>query len=257
MHTDRNQFLVFLAKECSGLNYVFLNYTFNSIFDIHSSDKLELLIDKEDYASLLYVISSGKDISKIKTKKVLYAQVIDIKFTDHSSLSFQIKTTIERNGIVLMNSSEILKESVYNEQHIKTPSPRHLFEYIVIYNLLQKKNVEDKIVNFFNAFSKETRAKIFAHIVPKYNFVINVLDELYFFGRTNYRKAHSKIGLSKQNRGLNFFIHKISFSISFVKMSIMNTWEQLLSQNVTVSGKKAVPNQIRAFLLRKAIIKNL
>jgi hypothetical protein len=255
MITSRHRFLNFLLKECSGLNYALLKYVYDDILQMPTSEKLEILIDKEDYKSLLYIISSGKGITSIRSKRNVSSQIISIKFSDHSSLDLKIKVDIERNGIVLMNSSEVLRHSVVTKQNIKTPAPYHQFEYILLSGLLNKIDVEERFRNYFSGFSFEERSKIFAYICPKYKFILNVLDELFPFSDDNYRKIAGTIKMQKQNRGWRYSFHKAAFVYDYVITGFMKGWMQF-NNNQTSSAQINGTNELRNLLQRNALIRN-
>ncbi len=256
MITARYRFINFLLKECSGLNYVLLKYVYDDVIQIPSHEKLEILINKEDYRTLLYVISSAKEITRLKSKRNVHTQIVNLKFSDHSSLELKIKIAIERNGIILMNSHDILKTSIINKQNIKVPAPRFQFEHILLTSVLSKTDVEDRFRNYFSSFSFETRSKIFAHICPKYNFILNVLDELYTFSDSNYYKIVNVIKTQRQNKGWHYTFHKISFVYNYLISTLVNGWRQMDERNNRSLNDRTASSELKNLLQKNALVRN-
>jgi|GEM_PF-3321705 len=256
MTTARYRFINFLLKECSGLNYVLLKYIYDDILQIPSDEKLEILMDKEDYKSLLYVISSAREITHIRSKRNVRSQIVNIKFSDHSSLELKIKIDIERKGIVLMNSSSVLRSAIVNKQNIKVPAPYHQFEYILLTGLLNRKDVEEKFRNYFSTFSFDQRSKIFAHLCPKYKFVLNVLDELYLFTNNNYHKVLNTIKGQKQNRGWKYAYHKSVFAYDYVISTFTRSWKQVNNQATGVEQTTNFSSELNNLLQKNALIRS-
>lgn len=256
MTTARYRFINFLLRECSGLNYVLLKYIHDDIEQFSSGEKLEILIDKEDYKTLLYVISSAREISRIKSEKNVSAQRINIKFSDHSSLDIKIKIDIERRGIVLMKSRDILRSSIINKQNIKLPAPCFQFEYILLSAILNKTDVEERFRSYFSNFSFEIRSKIFAHIRPKYNFILNVLDELYKFSDGNYHKIVSTIKAQRQNKGWRYTFHKTVFAYNYLISTFVNGWQRFNERGTHSSNGRTSSPELKDLLHRNALVRN-
>ncbi|MEO5570061.1 MAG: hypothetical protein ABIT08_02270 [Bacteroidia bacterium] len=255
MTTARNRFISFLIKECSGLNYVLLNYIYYDLAQIPSHETLEFLIDKDDYKTLLYVISSAKEIKSLKSRKEVGVQIIKIVFADHSSFVMKIKIELSRNGIILMNSREMLKHSLTNNENIKIPAPCYQFENILLSSIFNKKDVDEKFRNYFSNFNFETRSKIFAHIRPKYNFILNVLDDLYAFNDNNYSKIRNTIKSQKQNKGWRYSFHKIVFAFDYLIRFSVTRWEQLRGTESHSENQRTVSHELKNLLQRNSLIR--
>jgi hypothetical protein len=255
MTSARNKFIHFLIKECSGLNYVLLKYIYDDLSELPADEKLELLIDKDDYKTLLYVISSSKEIRNLKSKKEVGSQIIKINFTDHSSLVMKIKIELVRKGIVLMNSREVLKHSITNNDKIKIPGHCHQFEYILLSSIYNKKDVEEKFRKYFTGLNFEMRSKIFAHIRPKYNFILNVLDDLYVFSANNYRKIHIAIKSQKANKGWRYNFHKIIFAFDSVIRAFVNQLELFTQRESRAENQRTVSHELKDLLQRNSLIR--
>ena len=252
----RQKFLSFLMKECSGLNYVLLNYINDDITDFPVDEKLEMLIEKGDYRTLLYVISKGKEIIKFKHIKNLSSNGICIKFKDRSSLNLEIKTTIERKGAVLMSTEDVFRYSVRNTQNIKVPAPCHEFEYVLLNALLNKRDVSEKYKAYFSKYSFNVRSKIFAHITPKYHLVINVLDDLYSFQKNNYRKIKAGIKSHRHNKGSRLFFNRLRYIVNSGKIFLMSFMEFFRSEEKDSTSEKNLAGDFGNLLNKKAIAKN-
>lgn len=257
MNSGRNRFLTFLTQNISGLNYVMLNYVYDDITQLPQTEPLEILIDKDDYKALLYVLSTAKEINRLKTKKSLQLQLVHIKFSDHSRLVIKIRVSLERKGIVFMNADEVISSSIVDKENIKLPAAMFQFEYLLLTSVLSKKEVEEKYRKHFSKMNFETRCKIFAHIRPRYNFVLNVLDDLYTFNNNYYRKIKKTIRSDKQNTGWRYAWHKLRFYVDYLIRVFVNSLEQIRSSDSHVVNERAHPGELKNLLQRKALIRNI
>lgn len=254
MNTCRNRFIFFLVKNSSGLNYVLLKDVYNDITNLPAEHHLEMLVDPDDYSALLHVISTAKEISTIKTRKSLHSQIISLHFTDQTTLVLKIKISLERNGIVYMNAHEVLASAIINNENIKTPGLPYLFEHIMLSAILNKQDVNEKYREYFAGLDFKTRSKIFAHIRPKYNLVIHLLDDLYIFNNKHYRKIKKAINTEQQNTGWRFASHKIIFSFTFIVRLLINLFEHLSLSSSQVVNNSIPPVELKDFLQRKSMV---
>lgn len=256
-NTCRNQFLTFLIKNCSGLNYALLKYIYDDITQLPESLPLVMLIDRDDYSALLYVISTAKNISKIKTKKSLHAQIITLKFSDYSFLVIKIKVSFQHQGVIYMNADDILLSVAPNKENIKTPAPSYQFEYILLSGMLNKMDMEDSYREYFGKMTFDVRSKIFAHIRQRYNLVLNVLDDLYSFNKNYYRKIRKTLNSEKQNSGWRFARNILDLSFAFVSRNIANGFDRISFRNSRSVSKSTGPLELSNYLERKSILRIL
>ncbi len=249
--TKRNQFLSFFIKECSGLNYVLPSYIYSELAHLPATEPLEILIDPEDWSSMLYVISNGKAIRALRTSRTLYAQKIKITFSDSTSLILMVMTKIERNGMVLMKANQVLESAVQLPDAIKVPVPCHQFEYILFKSLLIKRDMEEKYRSYFKDFDAKVRRDVFSHIIPKYKFVINLIEDLFYYDKKFYRKINYTLAVQKENRGWRFLLHETFFFSSLLFVAILNSGSWISDKfRISISGKPVTEN-LKAFLPRK------
>lgn len=254
MNTERTYFLEKIIKEISGLNYVFLNYFFDSPEQIPSDLPVEILIDKEDYTTLLYVISSSRRITLLRTKYGMASQIVEIHFADFSSVVLKIKAALTGNGNVLMNTEDVLKTSATLMSSVKVPSPGYQFEYSLLNSTLNKVNVPEYQQKYFAKMNFDERSQIFAHITSKYKFVIHLLDDLYLFQKRNYRKINSAVSKDKVNSGLRFLIHKVQFAFKFLYTLLFASWQEINLKEQTAK-ENIIKAELKSLLHRNAVVK--
>lgn len=196
MENNRNRFFEYFLTEGKELNYACLNYSGCNLTDFTENDLLEILISPKDMKLLISKIHLYNDISVLKARKKFDGRLLIIGFNDGTSLTMDIKTCLYFRGVIFMKATEVLKTAVTNVHNIKVPVPSYYFEYIMLNHLLRKKDVEPKYREYFSLFAFQERSQIFAYIVPKYNYVINLLDDLFIFKKYNLRKARNKISAS-------------------------------------------------------------
>jgi len=243
MNTERIFFINRLIKEISGLNYVLLNYFFDDVEQIPTGMPIEILIDKDDYTTLLYVISSSGRISFLRTRYGMRSQVIEIRFADLSSVVLKIKAAIAASGSILMEANDILKTARIVKSSVRIPSAGFQFEYALLNSALKKSNIPQYQQEYFGEMNFEKRSQIFAHITAKYKFVIHLLDDLYPFHSRNYSKIKSAIHRNKKNSGVHFFIHKVQFFLQYMFTLFFARWKE-----ISLTGQNARENSIKESL---------
>lgn len=254
MNTERIFFLNRLIKEISGLNYVLLNYFYDEVEHIPASMPIEILVDKDDYTTLLYVISSARRIAFIRTKYGLRSQVIEIRFSDLSSVILKIKAAVTASGNVLIETNDILKTAQLVKSSVRIPSAGFQFEYVLLNSTLRKSDVPEYQQEYFAGMNFEKRSQIFAHITSKYKFVIHLLDDLYSFHFRHYRKIKSAIYHNNKNRGIHFFIHKVQYFFQYMFTLFFARWQEI-SLTEQGTNESSTKQSLNMALHKNAVVK--
>jgi hypothetical protein len=248
----KNQFAVFFFKEISGLNYAYLNYADEDIATLPSGTTAELLIDKEDYAALLYVITSFPKIRSIRTKKSYKTQHIQLRFPDQSVFSIRLMVAVMRMGRKLMDSSEILASARPTPDGLRIPAAPHRFEYFFQKAILSKKDMPPAFCALLETMPANERSAIFGHMVSRYRFIIYVLDDLFAYQRKNRLKAHRAIVSEKANRRIFRIARSCVFMYHVLRNTLLGSWKEIVLQTGDESTNQPLGNQIKAFLLKKS-----
>ena len=255
METARSRFLNYLSKESSGLDYVWLNYLDENIFSRPEREPLEILISKDDYTTLLYIISVEKEIDWLKTKQCLHSQIIKIYFKDLSSITLKIKVALMQQGKVIISAHDVLKSAVHNGGQIKIPSPALQFEYLLLKSMLNHKELLEKYRSYFSKLNFETRSKIFAHMVPKYKLSINLLDDLYEYSSGNSRKFRHVIDNKKRNSGFSFLKNQLQFIFYVTGGLLYHRWQQYGHMESAAARRTSFSQNLKNFLSKNAVIR--
>jgi lysine/ornithine N-monooxygenase len=74
---------------------------------------------------------------------------------------------------------DVFESSNENQYGIMVPSEEHQFEYILMKSQFSKTAFPDKYQKYFSAMDPAIRSSIFRYMQLKYNFVFNVIEDLY------------------------------------------------------------------------------
>lgn len=253
MNTQRTDFLSKFTGEISGLNYVLLNYSNRADAAWTRDRTFEILISREDYPSLLYILSNANHVKTIRTRSGFCEQLVEIKFKDHSRLLFKIKICIRKKGFILMSASEILEGAKQVNDRIKVPLPAHQFEYFLLKSTLDNKPFSAKAQEFIDKLSFEERAQIFAHIVPKYKVVINLLDDLIDHRQRYRHRIIATLRKSRHNKGIRFFINHFYSAYTYIRFRFFDRWQALRVSDSEGQPTHAEPRHLLEMLQKYSV----
>ncbi len=227
MNTDRILFVQFFFREISGLNYAYLNYIDDdrSFFSAHTS--AELLIDRDDYDSLVYVLTSFPKIKYLRIKKDFSCEFLELQFSDNTRYLIKLSIELFYKGYHLLSSREALNNIKKSPEGIRYLSEAHRFEYFFLKSMLGRQDVPEEYRSVFGSMNMQDRSRIFAHIIPRYRFVIHVLDELFSYQSRYLLKVISALRKNKMNRGIRFAFHRIQYFMFRLRHRIFKSWSRL------------------------------
>ncbi len=247
----KNQFASFFFKEISGLNYVYLNHVGTDVTEIPTFSTIDLLVDREDYASLLYVITSFPHIRTIRTKKAFKTQYIQLRFADESVFSMKLLVALNRMGTKVMDAGAVLAGSRTTADGIRVPSAPHRFEYHFINAMISKEGLPEAFCHQVKGMSAEERTAIFGHLVSRYRFVIHLLDDLFSYQRKYRVRVKRTIRSEKPNRKI-FRMFRSLFVLSYWTRNLFGAWKEIHLHPDSEEQARPLGNHIKAFLMKKA-----
>lgn len=251
MNTDRKRFIAYFIKHISSLRYVFLKYIATSSDEIAENSDIDILIDKRQLYRILEIIRAGSHINQIHIQQKSFVSFVSIHFEDQSYLELDLITSFDRKGIVFLQSKEVLQEARINSDGIKIPALGHHFEYIMLFYLLNNSSADPKYLKHFASYSFEERAAIFAHVRPKYDFIINTLDELLVYQRKYHLKVLEFIQEFPENKGFKKLLHKFNYVGDFFNDLFNNHGIIITFSGVDGAGKSTVLAEVKNLLQTK------
>lgn len=250
MDCHSRKFLIHLQQHIADYDYVLLDFLPASIKKRHAHYHLELLASKTHYNDLLSVLSDAETLHFLRTRMRQHAQEIEIVFNDLSHLSISLRTELHFGNLSYTDVSQIFRSS-RTEHGFKVPSLAHAFEYHLLKSLSEKNDFPQAYSEYFSQCTFEERSAIFACIVPKYKFVINLLDDLIHYKSKSFRLVKKSLEKMKPNNGIHL-IKRWSYPLSgWIKTLFFGRWNYFYQSGSPLSA----PNSVGDFLTRKVYLR--
>lgn len=250
MECHSRKFLTQLQHSITDYDYVLLDFLPVHIRKRHAHYHLDMLVNKGHYNDLLLVLSGAESLNFIRTRMSNHAQEIELVFNDLSQLSLTLRTNLYFRNLLCGNESEIISNHRI-ENGFKVPSLANTFEYHLLKSLSGKNDFPHAYCVYFSHCTFEERSSVFASIVPKYKFVINVLDELMHYKSRNRRLVKKSIERMKPNKGIRLFYRLITLFSTWVKTLLFGRWNYYYQSG----SAQSVHTRIGDFLSRKAYLR--
>ncbi len=251
MNTDRKRFIAYFIKHISALRYVFLKYIAVSADQIAENSDLDLLIDRKQLYRFLEIIRAGSRINRIHIHQKSFVTFVSVYFEDQSYLELDLINRFDRKGIIFMDSEEVLEHATTNKEGIKVPFTGHHFEYIMLFYMLNGSKTDDKYIQYFATYTFEERAKIFAYVRPKYDLIINTLDELLITNHRIQEEVMEEIRSYPVNRGFRKLRNRIRYLRDLLSDFLNNRGITITFSGVDGSGKSTVLEEVKNILQKK------
>ncbi len=208
--SHRKEFLHYFFKGASDFRYALLKFTHEFIDEIPTSSDIDLLIKESEKIKFLKLIRAGDNIEWVHVYKKSFVTFVNISFKDGTYLEVDLIHRFDRKGIIYLEAKDILNHVIISKENIKVAALKHNYEYIVLFNLINKANTPDRYVQYYTSLSKEERSEIFGYICHKYKLHLNTLDELFVTSERESKKIIQKILEHSDN-------HKVFRAIKFLR----------------------------------------
>jgi hypothetical protein len=208
-------------------------------------------VDREDYASLLYVITSFPHIRTIRTKKTYKVQHIQLHFSDDSVFPVRLAVALNRVGRKLMDAREVLTASVTTGDGIRVPSAPHRFDYFFQRAMLDKTDMPESFCREVREMPEAERSVVFGYLVTRYRFVIHTLNDLFAYQRKYRLRVNRTLKAEKPNRKIiRYFRSTVVFY--YWLSNLFGAWKEIHLQAPSEDQPRPLGNHIKAFLMKKA-----
>jgi len=179
MNTNRNGFLESFAQSTPLLRVIFLNHSGAPEKLLSDFSTIDLLADKKSTAEFITYCESHPLVTELRILPQYRKTEITVEFQDRSELRFILVRSMVRKALTCLPLQEIRKEAFVNEYNMLVATHHHHFEYLMLNCQFAGMPFVDRYRNYFSTFDFEKRTQVFRYIQPRYDFVINNLDELY------------------------------------------------------------------------------
>jgi hypothetical protein len=251
MNTHRNGFLESFAQSSALLKLIFLNHSGAPSKLLSDISSIDLLADKKSTSDFISYCESHPLVNEIRIVPQYKKTEIILEFKDNSELRFCLIRKMIRKALSCLTIEKIRKEGYVNEFNMLVASHHHHYEYILLVCQFAGMPFPDRYRNYFSAFNFENRTQIFRYIQPRYDLVINNLEELY--QPKSNTVLHIMVGLRKEKYNSLFRMF-----LRLIEYGLFNLTSFLLKKTIHVSPSggqsSVVPNQNRNKTAGQAIL---
>lgn len=179
MNTNRNGFLESFAQSTPRLHLIFLNHSGPPSKLLSDISTIDLLADKKSTTDFINYCESHPLVNEIRVIPQYRKTEIIVEMHDKSELRFMLIRSMIRKALSCLPVEDISKEATVNEFNMLVASHHHHYEYLLLSCQFASMPFADRYKNYFSAFDFEKRTQIFRYIQPRYDLIINNLEELY------------------------------------------------------------------------------
>ncbi len=211
MNSHRIRFVESLAKSSALLNLVFLNHSGAPSKLLNDITSIDLLADKKAIADFVQFCSINSLVKEITIIPQFRKTEIIVELIDRSQLKFHLIVSMVRKALWCLPIADIRKESFVNEFNMLVPSNSHHFEYLLLQYQFAGSPFQDRYKNYFSSFDFTNRTEVFRYIQPRFDLVINNLDELYKPKASTLLKIMVSLRKNKENSLLKMIVRTIEY----------------------------------------------
>ena len=118
-----------------------------------------------------------------------------------------------KKSLICLPVSDIISKSLLNDYGMLVPSHYHHYEYILLKYQFVGLEFPDRYQKYFSAMDFKTRTEIFRYIQPKYNLVLNIIEDLYKPKATTRLKLMIGLRKLRGNSLVKMFFRAFEFMI--------------------------------------------
>lgn len=179
MNTHRNSFVESFAKSTPLLHLIFLNHSGSPTKLLNDITSIDLLADKKATSDFIAYCATHPMVKEITVAPKFRKTEVIVELIDRSELKFHLIRSMVRKALTCLPAEDIRKDSFVNEFNMLVASSPHHFEYLLLKCQFSGVPFQDRYINHFSGFDFANRTLVFRYIQPRFDLVINNLDELY------------------------------------------------------------------------------
>lgn len=176
---QRNELIEAIVSNSNRLQCVILNPCGPASKLQTDQSTIDLLVDELGEEDFLAFCRSNKFVKEIVINRRFKRKKVSIKMLDGSEVSLKLIRDMVLKTLSTLPVDDVFNSSNENQYGIMVPSVEHQFEYILMKSQFSKAAFPDKYQKYFSAMDPAVRSSIFRYMQLKYNFVFNVIEDLY------------------------------------------------------------------------------
>jgi hypothetical protein len=176
---QRNGLIDVIVSNSKQIPCVFLNHA-GSPAKLHSDlSTIDLLVDKKGEETFMSFCRSQAQVKEIVVMPRFLRKKVSVKMEDGSEVHLKLIRNMVHKSLSTLPVDDIFETCSENVHGMLVPTLEHQFEYNMMKSQFSYKEMPDKHQKYFSALSPAARSSIFKYLQTKYNFVFNVIEDLY------------------------------------------------------------------------------
>jgi hypothetical protein len=179
MQTKRSAFLEALIKVSPDFNTVFLNHCGNPVKLLSDIQVIEILATRKSFKLFRDFALSNLLVSKVDVTPSFRKKEVWVELNDGTALHFMFYHELIYHSMSLISVKEFIKVAAVNEFGMLTLPVPYQFDYLALNVQFTNIPMADRFRNFFSSLDQPSRTMVFAFMQPRYDLVMNVIEDLY------------------------------------------------------------------------------
>jgi hypothetical protein len=179
MQTKRSAFLEAFIKVSPDFNTVFLNHCGNPVKLLSDIQVIEILSTKKSFKLFREFALSHPLVSKLDVTSSFRKKEVWIELNDGTALHFMFYHELVYHSMSLISVKEFIKAATVNEFGMLSLPLPYQFDYLALRVQFTSESMADRFRNYFSALEQSSRAIVFSFMQPRYDLVMNVIEDLY------------------------------------------------------------------------------
>jgi hypothetical protein len=198
MQTKRSAFLEAFIKVSPDYQTVFLNHCGNPLKLLSDIQVIELLSTRKSFKLFREFALSHPLVSKVDVTVSFRKKEVWIELNDGTALHFMFYHELIFHSISLISVKEFISKATVNEFGMLALPIPYQFDYLALNVQFTNVPMADRFRNFFSGMDQPSRASVFSFMQPRYDLVMNVIEDLYEPG--GHIKYKMMVGLRHAGR---------------------------------------------------------
>lgn len=176
---QRNDLIDAIISNSKHIACVFLNPA-GSPAKLHSDlSTIDLLVNKRGEEKFLLFCRSQVHVKEVEVVPRFLRKKVSVKMEDGSEVHLKLIRNMVHKTLCTLPVDEILKTCTENIHGMLVPAIEYQFEYNMMKSLFSHEEMPDKYQKYFSALEPSVRSSIFKYLQSKYNFVFNIIEDVY------------------------------------------------------------------------------
>ena len=248
---QRTIFIQGFFEHLYSIDYSLLKSTNQSISQIPIRSDIDLLVRKEDLASLLKWMVEQPNIEKYAIHRYHAVTYVYLFFKDGGFLQVDLLTELIRKSICYLDREELLEQAHPNKEGVLVLPDRRILEHLVLFNFLNFAGLPLKYQKYFQQKSEAHQKGLIDYINGRYQTYFYSIEQLGEYDYFSHQQILKTLLNRKSNSLLGRFWRFLLVTIDFIKSIYYNRGIMITFSGVDGAGKSTIIKNLVEVLSKK------